>query len=138
MTIGQFREEIIETELSYEFLRDCLEYVASFGILTELYCDLKLNKYEDIDELLKKMPSKQEAGRAVYFGNIQNWYDDYFYLDGAGNIRSENQYQYEQNYIENKKDIMYEIIEFIDSEDFKEMKNVDEVIKFIKTELLGG
>ena len=136
MTINQFREDIIETELSYEFLRDCLEYVNYYGQLNDLYKELKLDKFTSIEEILETTDSKIESARAVYFGNIQNWNDDYFFYDGAKNICSENQYQYEQHYIDYKEDIMLEIIDFIDEEDFKNIKTMEELVDFIKNCIL--
>ena len=38
--------------------------------------------------------SRQEVARAVFFGNIHNWLDDYIYLNGYGNCESMNTYQF--------------------------------------------
>lgn len=38
--------------------------------------------------------SHQEAARAVFFGDIKNWLDDYIYLNGYGNCESMNTYQF--------------------------------------------
>lgn len=38
--------------------------------------------------------SRQEVARAVFFGDIHNWLDDYIYLNGYGNCESMNTYQF--------------------------------------------
>lgn len=38
--------------------------------------------------------SNQEAARAVFFGDIKNWLDDYIYLNAYGNCESMNEYEY--------------------------------------------
>lgn len=38
--------------------------------------------------------SRQEVARAVFFGDIHNWLDDYIYLNAYGNCESMNEYEY--------------------------------------------
>lgn len=38
--------------------------------------------------------SHQDAARAVFFGDIKNWLDDYIYLNAYGNCESMNEYEY--------------------------------------------
>lgn len=56
------------------------------------------------DEFFNTMFScPAEAVRAAFFGNIQNWRDEYIYFDGYGNLQSITERQYKED-IENAAD----------------------------------
>ena len=64
--------------------------------------------YEFDEEFFEEMfSSPAEAVRATFFGNIQNWMDDYIYFDGYGNLQSMTKSQHKES-IQNAAD---EIIE---------------------------
>lgn len=47
-----------------------------------------------------------EAARATFFGNIQNWHDDYIYFNAYGNLESMTDYRYYKLLEENKEEII--------------------------------
>ena len=51
--------------------------------------------FEDLEDMLYGY-EPTEVARMVFFGNIQNFGDDYFRFNGYGNIESLNQWQYEK------------------------------------------
>jgi hypothetical protein len=61
-----------------------------------------------------------EAVRATFFGNIQNWTDDYIRFNGYGNLESLSEYDYEKELEENEKEII---------ERAEELQDEDEQIK---------
>lgn len=56
---------------------------------------------EELIEVLGIDPA--EAARATYFGKIQNWNDDYFFINEVGNFESMNEYQF-QKMLKNRAD----------------------------------
>lgn len=52
----------------------------------------------------------EEAARATFFGNIQNWMDDYIRFNGYGNLESLNSYQYEKELEEAADEIITEAL----------------------------
>lgn len=46
-----------------------------------------------------------EAARATYFGKIQNWGDDYFFINEVGNFESMSDYQYQKMLKDNADEI---------------------------------
>lgn len=59
------------------------------------------NSLEELIEMLGVDPV--EAARATYFGKIQNWIDDYFFINKVGNFESMNEYQF-QDMLKNSAD----------------------------------
>lgn len=47
-----------------------------------------------------------DAVRATYFGNIQNWRDEYIRFNAYGNLESMNEWQYHNMLKENVEDIV--------------------------------
>ena len=71
---------------------DMLEYIL------DNYSDREYHNllvFEDLDEMLEGCDPLTIASM-VFFGNIQNFGDDYFRFNGYGNIESLNQWQYEK------------------------------------------
>ena len=84
---------------------DMLEYIL------DNYSDKEYHNllvFNDLEELLQCCCDNDlwEVARMVYFGNIQNFSDDYFRLDGYGNIESLNQYQYERELLDLKDELL--------------------------------
>ena len=50
--------------------------------------------------------SRQEVARAVFFGDIHNWLDDYIYLNGYGNCETMNDYQFHEMLDDNANEII--------------------------------
>jgi len=80
-------------ELDYENKSDS----EKIGLWNE-YCsenrsDDQIFEFEDdfFDMFFEGKP--QEAARAVFFGNIQNWGDEYIKFNGYGNLESLSEYQ---------------------------------------------
>lgn len=86
---------------------DMLEYIL------DNYSDREYHNllvFDDLDEILQGYDPSTVA-RMVYFGNIQFWNDDYFRFNGYGNIESLNQYQYEQELLDLKNELLQEYFE---------------------------
>lgn len=56
--------------------------------------DFLADSLEELIEVLGVDPA--EAARATYFGKIQNWTDDYFFVNEVGNFESMNEYQFQE------------------------------------------
>lgn len=52
-----------------------------------------------------------EAVRATYFGNIQNWNDDYIRFNAYGNLESMSSYEYDSMLEDNKEEIIETALE---------------------------
>lgn len=82
---------------------DMLEYIL------DNYSDREYHNllvFDDLDDMLQGY-EPTEVASMVFFGNIQNFSDDYFRFNGYGNIESLNQYQYEKELL----DLKYELLE---------------------------
>ena len=82
---------------------DMLEYILDNYSEREYH---NLLVFDNLDEMLQGHEPSTVAGM-VFFGNIQNFSDDYFRFDGYGNIESLNRYQYERELL----DLKYELLE---------------------------
>lgn len=52
---------------------------------------------ESLDELITELGiDPVEAARATYFGKIQSWDDDYFFINEVGNFESMSEHQYQE------------------------------------------
>lgn len=52
---------------------------------------------ESLDDLITNLGiDATEAARATYFGKIQNWDDDYFFVNEVGNFESMSEHQYQE------------------------------------------
>ena len=49
-----------------------------------------------------------EAARATYFGKVQNWGDDYFFINEVGNFESMSEYQFQKMLGDNANEIIEE------------------------------
>lgn len=65
--------------------------------------------FDDLDELIGALGvDPVEAARATFFGKIQNWNDDYFYINEVGNFESMNEYQFQKMLEDNASAIVDE------------------------------
>lgn len=81
---------------------DMLEYIL------DNYSDREYHNllvFDDLDEMLQGYDPSTVVGM-VFFGNIQNFSDDYFRFDGYGNIESLSQYQYEQELLDLENELL--------------------------------
>lgn len=68
--------------------------------------------FDDLDELIEALGvDPVEAARATFFGKIQNWNDDYFYINELGNFESMNGYQFQKMLEDNAEAIVDEFKE---------------------------
>ena len=58
-----------------------------------------------------------EAARAVYFGSIENWMDEYIRFNGYGNLESLSDYQRDDELRENADEIIKRALELADDID---------------------
>lgn len=66
-----------------------------------------VNVYYSVSDLVENTSwDKSEVARAVYFGDIQNWNDDIFYIDGYGNISSCSIEEHERNILAQEQEII--------------------------------
>lgn len=136
MTVEKMKELIKDYNFKGkgEFLEKCLKYN---GDDNDLYNELISDKFTDIDDILEVLDSKQDVARAIYFGNIKNWNDDYFYFNGYGNIESQNQFEYLEDFEKYGYDILTIMIDcYIDDDNIENMESVDDLIEYIKNEIL--
>lgn len=81
---------------------DMLEYIL------DNYSDREYHNllvFDDLDEMLQGYDPSTVAGM-VFFGNIQNFSDDYFRFNGYGNIESLNQWQYEKELLDLENELL--------------------------------
>lgn len=66
-----------------------------------------VNVYYSVSDLVENTSwDKSEVARAVYFGDIQNWNDDIFYIDVYGNISSCSIEEHERNILSQEQEII--------------------------------
>ncbi|NMV51762.1 antirestriction protein ArdA [Lactobacillus reuteri] len=85
-------------------LNELAEALEDYETIEDVYNALDDKDYtgcEDVydfdDDFFDTMfTDKAEIARATFFGEIQNWLDPYIYFNGAGNLASMNEYQYQE------------------------------------------
>ena len=81
-----------------------------------LYIDNKQNLpvpdvYSFDDEFFEEhFESPADAARAVAFGNVSNWGDEYIYFNENGNLQSMNEYEFEKSISESADKIIEQFI----------------------------
>lgn len=75
-----------------------------------------LEAYEFDDEFFEMAfnGKPMEAARALFFGSVDNWSDEYIRFDGYGNLESLSEYQREQELEDNADDIITEALRLAD------------------------
>lgn len=67
--------------------------------------------YYSISDLIENTSwNKEDVARAVYFGDIQSWNDDIFYIDEYGNISSCSIEAHERNILAQEEEIIDEFL----------------------------
>lgn len=66
------------------------------------------NIYYSLDDLVENISwlNKTEIARAIFFGDVRNWNDDIFYIDGYGNISSCSIEEHERNILAQEQEII--------------------------------
>lgn len=63
--------------------------------------------FDDLGELIEVLGvDPVEAARATFFGNVQNWCDDYFFVNEEGNFESMSEYQFQEMLKANANEII--------------------------------
>ena len=63
--------------------------------------------FDDLGELIEVLGvDPVEAARATFFGNVQNWGDDYFFVNEEGNFESMSEYQFQKMLGDNANEII--------------------------------
>lgn len=93
-----------------EALRDMVREVNGWDGSLESY-----EAYEFDDDFFENyFSSKEEVARATFFGDIQNWMDEYIRFNGYGNLESLNDYQYAKELEEGADEIIERFAELAD------------------------
>lgn len=64
---------------------------------------------EEFFEIMFSSPA--EAARATFFGNIQNWLDEYIYFNGYGNLESMSKFDFKSEIEESADEIIEQFCE---------------------------
>lgn len=120
-----------------DFLKDCLMELNSWNCydFEDLYNELIFDKCDNIEDMLEKFDDNVNAAKAVYFGKVRRWNDDYFYFDGYGNIASQSEYDYYKDFEEYGYDIVMGILEHYNI-DIDNIKDINDLIEHIENEIL--
>ena len=63
--------------------------------------------FDDLGELIEVLGvDPVEAARATFFGKIQNWGDNYFFINEVGNFESMSEYQFQKMLGDNANEII--------------------------------
>ncbi len=92
-----------KAELLERLAQEVCSYNGWFEDISEVF-----NSLEDLIEVSGK--SGEEIARATFFGDIQNWLDDYFYINAYGNFASCSEYTHEKNILAQEDDIINEFL----------------------------
>lgn len=95
-------------------LNELAEALESYDTIEDIYNAIDDKKaiylpelFDDLDDLIEALGvDPVEAARATFFGKIQNWNDDYFYINEVGNFESMNEYQFQKMLNDNANDII--------------------------------
>ena len=106
-------------ERKAEILKDLAREVYYYGGGYEDIAEV----YDNLEDLLEASGYTEiEVARAVFFGNIKNWNDDYFMFDGYSNFCSCSERKYQANILGQEEEIIKDFLEtFKDNlEDFRD------------------
>ena len=100
-------------------LNELAEALESYDTIEEVYNAIDDKEaiylpelFDDLDELIEVLGvDPVEAARATFFGKIQNWDDDYFFINEVGNLESMNEYQFQKMLEDNASAIVDEFKE---------------------------
>ena len=67
--------------------------------------------YESLEDLIDASGLEGiDLARAIYFGDIDSWNDEWFYFDGYGNFASMSEYDFEREILNEEEDIIDEFL----------------------------
>lgn len=97
-------------------LNELAEALKGFDTIEDVYnaIDDKETTYlpvlfDDLSELIEVLGvDPVETARATFFGSIQNWCDDYFFVNGEGNFESMSERQFQEMLKDNANEIIEE------------------------------
>ena len=99
-------EELCEN-MSIDMLKDMVNECHSWdGSLDDYYME-----YFDEEFFKIFFENPMEVARATYFGNIQNWNDDYIRFNAYGNLESMSSYEYDSMLEDGKEEIIERALE---------------------------
>lgn len=101
-------KQILEDNRSnFELMRELVQECNSYDGSLEGY-----EAYDFDDDFFQTYfeGRPEEAARAVFFGNVQNWMDDYIRLNGYGNLETLSDYQYAKELEEGADEIITEAL----------------------------
>lgn len=99
-------EELCEN-VSIDMLKDMVNECNSWNGSLEDYYMYSFD--EEFFEIFFGNP--MEVARATYFGNIQNWNDDYIRFNAYGNLESMSSYEYDSMLEDNEEEIIETALE---------------------------
>lgn len=82
-----------------------------------------VDAYETLDELIEVSGMEGiDIARAVYFGDIQSWNDDIFFIDSYGNFSSCCEKTHENNILSQEEEIISDFLNIFKDilEDFRD------------------
>lgn len=105
------REKIDEYKDNADVLRQFVQEVNSYDGTLESY---EWQEFDDdfFDTYFSGKPD--EAARAVFFGEIQNWMDEYIRFNAYGNLESANDFTVDKELIEGADEILDRVAELVD------------------------
>lgn len=97
-------------------LNELAEVLESYDTIEDVYNAIDNKEaiylpelFDDLGELIEVLGvGPVEAARATFFGNVQNWGDDYFFVNEEGNFESMSEYQFQKMLEENADGIIDE------------------------------
>lgn len=100
-------------------LNELAEALEDYDTIEDVYYaldDREATGCEDVydfdDEFFDEFfTDKSEIARAVFFGDIHNWQDDYIYFNGYGNLVSMNKWDYQEMIEDHADEIIKEYVQ---------------------------
>jgi len=106
------RQKLDEYKENAEVLRELVGEVNSWDGSLEDY------EWREFDDYFFKdyFTDPQEAARATFFGDIDNWMDEYIRFNAYGNLESASDYHVEKELLENADEILDRVAELVDED----------------------
>lgn len=109
-----YKKIINSNRENVDLLRQLTQEVNSWDQSLESYEVMDFDDYF-FDTYFEGKP--EEAARATFFGNIENWNDEYIRFNGYGNLESLSDYAYEKELLEGADEIIERALELLDAGD---------------------
>lgn len=109
MTYKEFLEANRENaDFMLDVVREVIGYQGGFE-------DLDVSEFDDEFFNVYFDGRPMEAARATFFGNIENWQDEYIRFNGYGNLESLTEYQLHKEVLEQADDIITEAVGLLEA-----------------------